>query len=377
MARVRSVVVIAVLVSALGCGAAKIQATDEPPPDPINTRLASMTPAEKVGQLFLLAFEGSTAADARETLASLHPGGLALLSNATSAESARTLIAELQTTARDTQTQPPLIAIDHEGGRVQRIRGGVTVFGPPYQVGQIRPLEAAVAEASRRGAIHGQELRAVGVNMSLGPVLDVWDNPENTVIGDRSFSRDPSVVAQLGVAYAQALQQQGVLAVGKHFPGHGNSQEDSHLTLPSVSRSRATLDAAELVPFRAAIASGISAIMTAHVYYPALDPVEDRPASLSPTVVNGLLRGELGYQGLILTDDMGAMQAITGRYESGEAAIQAVEAGTDMIIVVGPSSRQQRMVQAILDQLGGRISAERLDASVRRVLEAKQHAGLL
>jgi beta-N-acetylhexosaminidase len=339
--------------------------------------MAQMTSTDKVGQLFLMAFDGITAADAREVLSTLHPGGLALLSNATSADAAKILTANLQTNARDTQTIPPLIAIDHEGGRVQRIRGGMTVFGPPYQVGQIQPLEAAVAEASRRGTIHGQELHALGVHMSLGPVLDVWDNPDNTVIGDRSFSSDPNVVAQLGVAYAQALQQQGVLAAGKHFPGHGNSQEDSHLTLPSVSRSRATLDSVELVPFRAAIAASIPAIMTAHVYYPALDPVEDRPASLSPAVVSGLLRGELGYQGLILTDDMGAMQAITGRYESGEAAIQAVEAGTDMIIVVGPFSRQQRMVQAIVDQIGGRISMERLDASVRRVLEAKQRVGLL
>jgi beta-N-acetylhexosaminidase len=168
-----------------------------------------------------------------------------------------------------------------------------------------------------------------------------------------------------------------VLAVGKHFPGHGSTTEDSHLTLPVVRHDRNWLDAHELVPFQAAIQANVAAIMTAHVSYPAIDPVPGHPGSLSPVIVSGLLRGDLGFDGLVITDDMGVMEAITGRYEPGDAAVKAVQAGSDMLIVVGPIERQRRMAQAIVSEVGTSISPERLDASVRRVLRAKQQAGLL
>ena len=339
--------------------------------------LAALSVHDKVGQLFMLGFDGSDATGADSALDELRAGGIALLSNATDADAARELTRGLQSLAVARGTLPPLFAIDHEGGVVQRIRSGATVFGPAFEVGQIEPLEAAIAQAERRGSVHGRELASMGINMSLGPVLDVWDNPENQVIGNRAFSRSASVVAALGSAYVTSLQAQGVLAVGKHFPGHGNSLEDSHQTLPVVRRDRATMDSVELLPFQSALQAGVAGIMTAHVSYPAIDTIQDRPASLSPRIVTGLLRDELGFQGLVLTDDMGAMEAITGRFEAGEAAVQAIEAGSDMLIVVGPLTRQRRMVQAVLDEVGGRISAERLDASVRRVLEAKRRAGLI
>jgi beta-N-acetylhexosaminidase len=361
----------------LGAGREFARGEDSAGIDPWQARLAAMSIEDKVGQLFMLGFEGSQASGADEALGELRAGGIALLSNVTSADAARALTAALQLLARDRGTLPPLIAIDHEGGLVQRIRQGATVFGPAYNVGQIEPLELAVAEATRRGGTHGRELAAMDIHMSFGPVLDVWDNPANEVIGNRSFSSSAPMVATLGAAYIQALQAEGVLAVGKHFPGHGNSLEDSHLTLPVVRRDRATLEAIELTPFRSAVENDVAAIMTAHVSYPAIDTVADRPASLSPAIVNGVLRGDLGFKGLVISDDMGAMEAITARFESGEAAIQAIEAGTDMLIVVGPLSRQRRMRQAVLGEIGGRISTEALDASVRRVLEAKRRVGLV
>jgi beta-N-acetylhexosaminidase len=234
-----------------------------------------------------------------------------------------------------------------------------------------------VLTACARGATHGRELSALGIHMNLAPVLDVWDNPQNSVIGERSYSSDPETVARLGTAYIHGLQAQGVLAVGKHFPGHGSTSEDSHVTLPVVQHDRAWMEAHELVPFRAALRGSVAAIMTAHVSFPLIDPLPDRPASLSPPIVSGLLREELGYDGLVLTDDMGVMEAITGRYEAGDAAVKALQAGSDMLIVVGPLARQRRMVEAIAAEVGSTISPERLDASVRRVLRAKQQVGLL
>lgn len=362
---------------AIGHGGARPGLIAAQPADPVEARLAAMATADKVGQLLLAGFEGSDAAGAGPAIGELRAGGIALLANATTADQARALTTDLQRLAARAGLPPLLIAIDHEGGSVQRIRTGVTNLGSNWLLGQVTPPERAVAAACQRGAIHGRELAGLGISMNLAPVLDVWDNPANTVIGDRSYSSDPAVAARLGAAYVEAMQAQGVLAVGKHFPGHGSSTEDSHLTLPVVAHDRARLDAVELVPFRAAIQADVAAIMTAHVSYPLVDPEPDRPGSLSPAIVDGLLRGELGYEGLVVTDDMGAMQAITGRYEAGEAAVRAIEAGADLLIVVGPLDRQRRTVEAILAEVGRSISPERLDASVRRVLRAKQAAGLL
>jgi beta-N-acetylhexosaminidase len=252
----------------------------------------------------------------------------------------------------------------------------MTVYGPQWELGQL-PLSDAVAAARQRGQTHGRELSAIGISMNLAPDLDVWDNPANTVIGERSFSDDPSVAAQLGAAYIQGLQQQGVLAVGKHFPGHGSSAEDSHQTLPVVPHDRAWLDTHELVPFRSAIQAHVAAIMVGHLSFPLIDPAPSRPSSLSPVFVTSILRNDLGYDGLVITDDLGGMKAITAGYSPGTAAVQAFVAGSDMLLSVGPLDTEQEMVQAITDAVGPTISMQRLDASVRRILLAKAQAGLL
>jgi len=241
----------------------------------------------------------------------------------------------------------------------------------------MRPERSALAAACLRGATQGRELADLGVTMNLAPVLDVWDNPQNTVIAYRSYSDDPWIAARLGAAYVDALQAQGILAIGKHFPGHGSSATDSHQTLPVVDHDRAWLEGHELVPFRAAIRAGVAGLMTAHVSYPAIEPDPDRAASLSWHIVTGLLRDELDYDGLVVTDDLGAMRAITAHFEPGEAAVQAVLAGADMLVVVGPVSTQQVMIQALTAQVGHAIPTDRLDASVRRILRAKQRVGLL
>ncbi len=343
----------------------------------VDAILARMSVRDKVGQLFMLGFPGSDAANAFPVLDQLRAGGVLLTTNVSDAAAAQTLTAALQAEAKSDDLLPVLISVNHEGGDVQPITGGMTVYGPQWELGQLKPLSDAVAAARQRGQTHGRELSAIGISMNLAPDLDVWDNPANTVIGERSFSDDPSVAGQLGAAYIQGLQQQGVLAVGKHFPGHGSSAEDSHQTLPVVLHDRAWLDAHELVPFRSAIQAHVAAIMVGHLSFPLIDPAPNRPSSLSPVFVSSILRNDLGYDGLVITDDLGGMKAITAGYTPGTAAVQAFVAGSDMLLSVGPLDTEQEMVQAITDAVGPTISMQRLDASVRRILLAKAQAGLL
>ncbi|HLZ28637.1 MAG TPA: glycoside hydrolase family 3 N-terminal domain-containing protein [Chloroflexota bacterium] len=346
-------------------------------PDP-DVWLQGLSTSDRVAQLFMVTFSGSTAADAQTAIGDLHVGAIVLLANAVDAPDVTRLTQALQDLAQVDGVLPLLIANNHEGGSVQPIRGQVSSLGSNWEVGQIQPLSDAVAAACVRGATHGRELAAMGINTDLAPVLDVLDNPNNTVIGDRAYSSDPQVVASLGSAYIEAMQAQGVLAVGKHFPGHGSTSEDSHLTLPFDTHSRSVIEARELLPFRAALQANVTGILVAHVNYPALDLFPSRPASLSPAIVTDLLRGELGFDGLVMTDDLGLMRAITDRFETGDAAVQAVLAGADMLIVVGSAGSQRRAVQAVADAVDqGTISADRLRSAARHVLMAKQRAGLL
>jgi beta-N-acetylhexosaminidase len=254
-----------------------------------------------------------------------------------------------------------LITVDQEGGRVQRFRGeGFTTLPSARSIGA--DGEDAAHEA---GATVARDLRALGVRMNLAPVLDVDSNPANPVIGDRSFARDPAVVAACGVAYAAGMRTGGVAACGKHFPGHGDTNVDSHLDLPRLSHSMERLERVELAPFRAAVRAGIDAIMTAHVVFEAIDP--QVPATLSRAVVTGLLRERLGFDGLVFTDDF-EMQAIADRFEIGEAAVRAVEAGCDLVLVCHRADRQRRAVEALAQAIrSGRIPEARVRESRNRI----------
>ncbi len=230
-----------------------------------------------------------------------------------------------------------LIAVDQEGGPVRRLRDGVT------EIPAMREI-TTVAAAADVGATLGRELRALGFNMNLAPVLDVDSNPDNPVIGARSFGRDPTHVARLAIALHDAMGAEGVAGCGKHFPGHGDTDLDSHVALPRVPHDRARLDAIELVPFRAAIAAGFSAIMTAHVMLPALDPSE--PGTLSAPIVTGLLRDTLGFEGTILTDDM-EMSAVADRYDPASLATKAAAAGCDLLLWCHREDRQWAALNAL------------------------------
>lgn len=330
--------------------------------------LAGMTLDQKAAHMVMAGFNGLTAPDDMFTLIRRGLGSAILFArNLTGPEQAAALTGELQKAALDAQGLPLLIAADQEGGIVVRLTAGVSVMPGNMALGATRSAELAYKAAFTVG----RELARLGINMNLAPVLDVNNNPANPVIGVRSYGADPALVAALGSAQVRGYQDGGILATAKHFPGHGDTALDSHSARPLVPHSLQHLAEVELVPFKAAIAAGIGAIMTAHVVFPAVEPDAEIPATLSPAVLTGLLRQQLGFNGIIITDSMG-MKGITACFEPGEAAVRAVIAGADIIAVCHNMERQEASIAAIVEAVQARRIAEsRLDESVLRILHAK------
>jgi beta-N-acetylhexosaminidase len=250
---------------------------------------------------------------------------------------------------------PALIAIDQEGGVVQRVRAPATRWPAMAALDRFAaPEDAAVAEAV--GLAIGHELAALGVDIDFAPVLDVHTNPANPIIGDRAFGTDAEAVARRALAFARGLDAAGVIACGKHFPGHGDTATDSHLELPRIDHGWDRLERVELLPFQRAAAAGLPMIMTAHVVFAAVDP--DRPATLSPEVVTGLLRGRLGYRGVVVSDDLD-MRAIVDHMGAGAAAVAAIRAGCDVLLVCKDEDHQAEAEAAL-------IRGAEADGEVRR-----------
>ena len=338
--------------------------------------LSGMTLEQRIGQVFMLGFEGTTLNSSNRVLIhDLHLGGVTLFArNIENGPQLAKLDAELQTVA---DPFPMFVSVDQEGGLVVRVTQGATIFPGNMAVGATgdAALARQVAEAS------ADELLAMGVNMSLAPVVDVNTNPLNPVIGVRSFGSDVSDVERMGQETVNGLQGRGVSAVAKHFPGHGDTTVDSHRDLPVVPHALERLQSTEFKPFEAAMQAGVDGIMTAHLYLPAIEPEANRPATLSHAVLTGLLREQLGYQGLILTDALD-MDAIKRDRTAAEAAVEAFEAGADMLLVAGITAEDRAQLAegppALLEAVrSGRVSEERLDASVLRVLEAKLRRGVI
>ena len=344
--------------------------------DRIEEMMRAMTLREKVGQMVMAGIEGVRAGDdARTLIVERRIGGVILFSrNIQNAVQVGELVNELQALALSQDGGVPLlVAVDQEGGQIIRVQDA-TIFPGAMALGAARDPDLAF-----RVALHtARELRAIGINLNFAPVLDVNNNPKNPVIGIRSFGEDPQLVALLGTAMIRGYQQGGVLATAKHFPGHGDTDLDSHVALPTVAHDRARLDEVELLPFRAAIESGVDAIMSAHITFPVIDPTPGVPATLSHAVLTGLLREELGFEGLIFTDAM-EMGAIANQYGIGRAAVMAVQAGADVVLIGWPRewSVALQAVSALEEAaLAGVIAEERIDASVRRILAAKERLGL-
>jgi beta-N-acetylhexosaminidase len=300
------------------------------------------SPAKLCGQLVIGGFEGAELpASFARALAAGERGGAVLFARNVGASPLD--VARLNARLRDTAPadSPPLIAVDQEGGRVARL-------GPPLLVlPAMRALAAlgdvALVEAAARA--QAEELAALGFTMNFAPVLDVSTCEANPVIGDRAFGEDASTVSTYGIAFARGLSAGGVLACAKHFPGHGDTTKDSHLDLPVVDQLRARIEAVELAPFRAAIAAGVPAMMTAHVVYPALDL--GAPATLSRAICTDLLRGALGFRGWLVSDDL-EMKAIADRIGIDDAAVRAIESGCDALLVCRDEELQSRAYEALV-----------------------------
>jgi beta-N-acetylhexosaminidase len=334
--------------------------------------IAHMSIEQKVGQLIVVGFEGTRInADIKSNISQHFVGGVTLFArNIQSPRQLARLTTDLQKLTQETEHRIPLfIATDQEGGWVARLKTGATVLPGNMALGAAGSAELA----EQAGKITAIELAAVGINLNFAPVMDVNNNPRNPVIDRRSFGEGPDLVSRLGSAYIKGLQQNGVLATTKHFPGHGDTTVDSHTDLPTVSHDVERIRAIELKPFRAAIEANVAAIMTAHIVYSALDA--DRPATLSQRILTTLLRGELGFDGLIITDDM-EMKAIDRRYRTGEAVVMAIAAGADMVLTLWTYQNQLEVFDALVSAVkSGRISEDRINQSVERILKYKTAFG--
>lgn len=362
--------------TSLGVPAAARTATavsDDPLSDEVEQRLAAMTLEQKVGQLMVVAFrEDSISPSISEMVRERHVGGVILFTrNLQNPAHARELTDALQQLARANGAGTPLFTmLDQEGGIVVRAATGVTTWPSQMLLGATGD-EALVAQAATMTA---RELRAIGMNMNLAPVLDVNNNPDNPVIGTRSFGSDPALVSRLGAAVIRAYQGAGVVAVAKHFPGHGDTNIDSHMSLPMIDKTPADLDRIELVPFSAAVRAGVDVIMTAHIAVPRI--TGNQPGTLSEAMLETILRRHLGYEGLIITDDL-EMGAIVDQYGTADAALRAFRAGADLLLFRFTTDEQRRGYDLLLNAVKSEPALQqRLDQSVRRILRVKLRRGL-
>jgi beta-N-acetylhexosaminidase len=331
-----------------------------------------MTLEDKAGQMLLAGVSRLTLDEhARRAIVDLRAGGIVLTTRQADPRELQAFVAQLQALAAGRTVPVPLfIAINHEGGAVTHIQGA-TAYPSAMAVG----AGGSPGTAYELGRQSARELAALGINMNLAPVLDVNSEPANPVIGLRSFGAWPEAVGRLGAEFVGGTQAGGVIAVAKHFPGHGAVDVDSHHALPVAHGAPDELWAVELAPFRQAIDAGVEAIMSAHLAVPALTGDAGLPATLSRAVMTDLLRGRLGFDGLVVTDDLD-MKAISGQLGAGEAAVRAVEAGADLVLLIHPSSQQAAFSALVQAVRSGRLPESRLDESVQRILAVKARYGL-
>ncbi|MUG44129.1 beta-N-acetylhexosaminidase [Paenibacillus woosongensis] len=339
--------------------------------DSVRDMLEQLSTAEKIGQLVIVGVEGTAPDDtARQFIESYHVGGFIFYKNNISdTKQAVAFFNELKKMNAHNRV-PLLLSVDEEGGRVSRMPEQFQVLPAAHTIGASGSAELA----SGLGTIVGKELAGFGLNMDFAPVMDINSNPDNPVIGSRSFGNDAKTVSEMGVAMLQGIKQEGVIPVVKHFPGHGDTSVDSHLGLPVVEHDMERLRKLELVPFAKAIEEGADVVMVAHLLMPKLDA--EQPASFSKAVIHDVLREELGFEGVVVTDDM-TMGAIVKHYDIGEAAVKFIQGGGNIVLVGHERERQLAVIDALTAAVKhGDIPAEVLDERVYTILKLKEKYGL-
>lgn len=344
----------------------------------VDQLLAAMTLEQQVAQMFMVTLHGAVVTEQGcAFLEQYQPGAVVLFtSNVGTPSAVTTLTNGYQTAIIGVGGVPLLIAIDQEGGVVSRLpqEQGYTFYPTPLLF-----TAAGTAWSETAGGLIADELAAVGINMNLAPVADLETYRENPIISRRAFGNDPAITGESIAAFIRGTQSRNVLATAKHFPGHGETRDDSHGTLPILNLTLDRLNAVELAPFRAAIEADAAAIMVSHIWFPQIDPTPSMPASLSRVIVTDILRDQLGYQGIIMTDALD-MNAVDLTYNLYDAAVMAINAGVDLL-AMGPGIGAEvsaNAINAVIDAVRqGIIPQERITESVRRILETKERFAVL
>lgn len=333
--------------------------------------ISDMSIDEKIGQMILAGISGTTLnANTKSLISQYKVGGIiAYKENVENPTQTAQLLNSLKT--ENAKNRIPLfLSIDQEGGDISRLPGNLLDLPTNHQIGRINNSTFSF----EIGTLLGKEVKGFGFNLNYAPVLDVNSNPNNPIIGNRSFGNSPEIVSKLGIQTMKGIQSQNVIPVIKHFPGHGDTSVDSHLELPKVNKSLKDLEQLELIPFKKAIEGGTDVVMVAHILLPKIDATY--PASISKNIITGILRNQLDFTGVVITDDM-TMDAIEKNYDLGEAAVQSVKAGSDIIMVAHDYNKIVKVIHALkLAVANGEISEERIDESVHRIIQLKRKYNL-
>jgi beta-N-acetylhexosaminidase len=335
--------------------------------DPIFEEIGKMSLDEKIGQMFIIGLEGHTMDDsAIEMLEKYKVGGFILLGeNIDNSMQLLHIINELKSTNKKNKI-PLFISVDEEGGKISRMPDELKKIPTNRIIGQKNDKEFSY----NIGSIIAEEIKSFGFNINFAPVLDIDSNPNNPVIGDRSYGSNEKIVSDLGIQTMKGIQSKGVISIVKHFPGHGDTSVDSHVGLPKVDKDVNSLMEFELIPFKDSIENNVDGIMIAHILFNNIDP--HNPATLSSKIIEELLRGKLNYEGLVLTDDM-TMGAIMENYDIGDAVVKSIDAGSDIVLVCHGYENMIQALESLKDAVeNGIIQENRIDESLYRILKIKE-----
>lgn len=335
--------------------------------DAIKAQIDKMTIEEKVGQMVIVGVEGETFNPSIEKMIQdYHVGGFIFMGKSIKSTAQLLELVNSIKTANSKNKISLFLSIDQEGGRVDRMPKEFNRYPSNKEIGKINSEELSY----NIGSTIAYEISSFGFNMDFAPVLDINSNPKNPVIGDRSFGTSPQLVKSLGIETMRGIQGGNIIPVVKHFPGHGDTSVDSHVGLPKVNKDLEQLNDFELIPFKEAIKNNVDGVMIAHILLPKID--SKFPATLSSIIINDILREQLGYKGIVITDDM-TMGAIAKNYKIGEAAVKSVAAGSDIILIAHDYKKGTEAITSIINAVNdGRITMERIDESLYRVLKLKE-----